>query len=181
MVNINFKTLSSALPFHGLFPHQIIKLFQSGKGKLFETLENNNFSRNMLKHVNGFSKDNFTCGYYQEDSIHNLLKKHLPDCLKFNHHNIASFNKNGTHLSFYLKSLNLESDIICLTEIGQTNLGIIEKEFPDHHIFIENPTSAKGGVALLLRNSKFDNITELDNLKLSCNCSKKCLAKFKGK
>ena len=126
----------------------------------------------MLKHVNGFSKDNYTCGYYQENSIHNLLKKHLPDCLKMFHQNIASFNKNGTHLSFYLKYLRINFDIICLTEIGRTNIGIIDKEFPDHYIFIDYTTTSKGGVALLLRKNKFDNITELDPIKLSCNCSK---------
>ena len=94
--------LSNELPFHGSSCSQIIQLFQSEKDELFERLANNNFSRNMLKHVNGFSKDNYTCGYYQENSIHNLLKKHLPDCLKIIHQNIVSFNKNGTHLSFYL-------------------------------------------------------------------------------
>ena len=49
-------------------------------------------------------------------------------------------------------------------------------EFPDHHIFIDKPVSdlnksTKGGVAILLRKNKFDNITELDPIKLSCNCS----------
>ena len=88
------------------------------------------------------------------------------------HQNIASFNKNGTHLSFYLKYLRINFDIICLTEIGRTNIGIIDKEFPDHYIFIDYTTTSKGGVALLLRKNKFDNITELDPIKLSCNCSK---------
>ena len=151
-----------ALPFHGLYPSHIITLFQSEKDELFVKLANNNFSRNMLKHVNGFSKDNYTCGYFQENSILNLLKKHLPDCLKMIHQNIVSFNKNGLHFSFYLKYLSINFDIICLTEIGRTSIGIIDKEFPNHYIFIDNTTTAKGGVALLLRKNKFDNITELD-------------------
>ena len=67
------------LPFHESSRFQIVQRFQSEKDELFEKLANNNFSRDMLKHVNGFSKDNYTCGYYQENSIHNLLKKHLPD------------------------------------------------------------------------------------------------------
>ena len=64
MVNITHYTLSRALPFHGLCPHQIINLFQSKKCILFEALEGNKFSKNMLKCCNGFSKDNFTCGYF---------------------------------------------------------------------------------------------------------------------
>lgn len=86
-------SLSKALPFHTFSPDQIIELFQSKKDDIFEILERNNFSKNMLKHVNGFSKDNFTCGYYQETSFFNLLKKHLPEGLKAFHLNIVSFKK----------------------------------------------------------------------------------------
>ena len=172
MANISQKTLHYALPFHSLTSDQTALLFQSNKDKVFKILENNGFHRNMLKHVNGFSKDNFTCGYYQENSILNVKQKHLPDCLKSFHLNIVSFNKNGTHLAFYLRCLSITFDIICLTEIRHTNVGIIEKEFPNHHIFIDNPKTAKGGVALLLRKNKFHNITELDPIKLNCKCSK---------
>ena len=116
--------LHKELPFRKSSRSQIIQLFQSEKDDLFEKLANNNFSRNMLKHVNGFSKNNYTCGYYQENSIQNLLKKHLPDCLKIFHQNIVSFKKNGSHLSFYLKYLSINFDIICLTEIGVSRVGI---------------------------------------------------------
>ena len=132
----------------------------------------------MIKHVNGFSKDNYTCGYFQENSILNLLKKHLPDCLKMIHQNIVSFNKNGLHFSFYLKYLSINFDIICLTEIGRTTEGIINKEFPDHHIYIDDTKTTKGGVALLLRKNKFDNITEIAPIKLSCTC-RKCVIENK--
>ena len=75
----NFSKLChKELPFHGSSNYEIIKLFQSEKDLLFERLANNNFSKNMLKHVNGFSKNNYTCGYFQEKSIQNLLKKHVP-------------------------------------------------------------------------------------------------------
>ena len=177
MVNTT-ENISNVLPFHDLYPNQIITLFQSEKDELFTKLANNNFSRNMLKHVNGFSKDNYTCGYFQENSILNLLKKHLPDCLKMIHQNIVSFNKNGLHFSFYLKYLSINFDIICLTEIGRTTIGIINKEFPDHHIYIDDTKTTKGGVALLLRKNKFDNITEIAPIKLSCTC-RKCVIENK--
>ena len=54
----------------------------------------------------------YTCGYYQEDSITNLSKKHLLDCLKVFHLNIESYNKNSTELSFYLKILKNKFDIM---------------------------------------------------------------------
>ena len=113
----------------------------------------------MLKHVNGFSKDNYTCNCYDEDSIRNVKHKHLPDCLKCFHLNIVSFNKNGVDLAFYLSCLSIIFDIICLTEISHSTVDLIEKEFPDHLCYINETKTAKGGVALLIRKNKFD-ITE---------------------
>ena len=136
MVNISYKTLSSALPFFGFSSNQIINLLKVTKEDILQLLENNDFSRNMLQHVNGFSKDNYTCGYYQENSILNLQQKHLPDCFKSFHLNLVSFNKNGKSLSAYLQGLSFIFDIICITEIRKTNIGIIEKKFPDHHILL---------------------------------------------
>ena len=126
-------------------------LYQSKKEKLFETLENNNFSRNMLKHVNGFSKDNYTCSYYHEDSIRNVKNRHLPDCLKCFHLNIVSFSKNSGDLVFYLSCLSIIFDIICLTEISHSSEEFIENVFPDHLCYIDKTKTAKGGVALLIR------------------------------
>ena len=155
---------------------RLAEIFESVKDKVINSLEANNFSKNMINHVNGFSQNNYTCGYYQENGTDNLAKKHLPDCLKVYHHNIASFNKNGAALSAFLKCLNFKFDVICLSEIRKCTVGIIDKEFPGYHIFIDNPTLSKGGIALLVRKNKFKNITELDinanfNLKNSCNCN----------
>ena len=174
MVDISYKTLDRALPFFGCTSNQLINLLKTTKEDILQLLENNDFSRNMLQHVNGFSKDNYTCGYFLDNSLRNLLRKHLTDCFKSFHLNLVSFRKNGKDLVSYLKTLSCIFDIICITETRKTNIGIIEKEFPDHHIFLDNPTTAKGGVALLLRKNKFDNITELDPIKLSFNCNK-CL------
>ena len=82
-----------------------------------------------------------------------------------------------------MQCLKLKFDVICLTETRFTNIGIIDKEFPDYHIFIDNPSTSKGGVALLLRKNKFDQITEIDsnehfNLKNKCRC-RKCIIENK--
>ena len=80
---------SKALPFHACSPFSLSQLFQTDKSKVFETLESNHFSKNMIKHVNGFYKNNYTCGYFDEESAFNLTKKHTPDCLKMIHQNIC--------------------------------------------------------------------------------------------
>ena len=149
---IEIKKRHYALPFSEIKnTDEIANLYISTKNRINEKLVSNNFSKNMINHVNGFSKNNYTCSYYQEEGLLNLSQKHLPDCLKLYHHNIASFHKNKLALIAFLKCLKLQFDIICLTEIRKCTIGIIEKEFPNFHIYIDNPTLAKGGVALLLK------------------------------
>ena len=154
---------SRSLPFFNLSTFTLSQLFQTKKSKVLETLENNNFSKNMIKHVNGFSKNNFTCNYYEEESINQLATKHMPDCLKVLHVNIESFASKGNEFSSYLKCIKPKFDVICMTETRFTSSSLINKEFPDFHIFIDNPTTSKGGVALLLRKNKFKQITEIDS------------------
>ena len=118
------------LPFETVISDAVlIEMFETAKDKVIKSLESNNFSENMIKHVNGFSKNNYTCGYYQENGLYNLSKKHLPDCLKAYHHNIDSYNTNGPALAAFLKCLNLKFDIICLSDIRKCFFGIIEKSF----------------------------------------------------
>ena len=42
---------------------EIAALYKSTKNRINEKLESNNFSKNMFKHFNGFSKKNYTCIY----------------------------------------------------------------------------------------------------------------------
>ena len=107
--------LSIALPFFGCSPFCVSQLSQSRKSKFLDSLESNNFSKNMIKLVNGFSKNNYTCSFFMEEGLNKLTRNHKADCLKVFHYNIESFNTNGPKLSSYLKCLNFEYDIICLT------------------------------------------------------------------
>ena len=131
----------------------------------------------MLNTISEISKNNFICRYFDEDSINYLTKNHLPNGLKVFHLNIVSFSKHGRNLASYLKCLKFQFDIICLTEIRENNIGLIEKEFQDYEIFIDNPQKSKGGVCLLIRKNKFCNITEHDStsqlsLDNKCDCTK---------
>ena len=86
-IKLNF----SELPFFNCSNFAISQLFQTPKNNLLDILKNNSFSENMIKLVNGFSKDNYTCNYYHEASINELSKKHSVNSLKVFHHNIDSF------------------------------------------------------------------------------------------
>ena len=142
--------LSKVLPFYNCSPFSISQLTQSRKNRFIEKLESNNFSKNMTKYVNGFSKNNYTCNFFMEESLNKLIKKHKPDCLKVFHYNMESFNTNGDKLSSYLKCLNFDYDIICLTEIRTPNPAIISLEFPNYDVYLDCVSTKKGGVAILL-------------------------------
>ena len=61
------------LPFETVISDAVlIEMFETAKDKVIKSLESNHFSENMIKHVNGFSKNNYTCGYYQENGLYNL-------------------------------------------------------------------------------------------------------------
>ena len=95
-------------------------------------------------------------------SLKKLIKKHKPDCLKVFHYNMESFNTNGDKLSSYLKCLNFDYDIICLTEIRTPNPAIISLEFPNYDVYLDCVSTKKGGVAILLKKDKFKDINEID-------------------
>ena len=117
--------ISKNLPFHLVSPFALSQLFQTSKDKVLEKLENNNFAKNMIKHVNGFSKNNYTCNYYDDENIKQLTKRHVKDSLKIFHVNIESFARKGNELSTYLSCLNINFDIICITEIRSTTISLI--------------------------------------------------------
>ena len=127
--------------------------------------------------VNGFSKDNYTCNFFMEESLNNLTQKHMADCLKVFHYNVESFNTNGAKVSSYLKCLSFEYDIICLTEVRTPNPEIISMEFPNYNVFLDCNSTKKGGVAVLLKKDKFKDINEIDinpNFKINSQCCTNC-------
>ena len=136
--------LTKSLPFAKCSTFFVSQLFLSDKNEVLNKLKANNFTKNMIKHVNGFSKNNYTCNFYDKTSIHNLSKKHLPNSLKIFHLNIESFSANRGELSVLFKCLNISFDIICLTETRHTNIGLIHKDFPDFHIYLDNPPNTRG-------------------------------------
>ena len=129
MADIVLKHFSE-LPFSGCYYNTISEMFETPKNVVFERLKNNSFSENMIKLVNGFSKDNYTCSYYQAESINELSKKHSANSLKVYHNNIESFNKNRTELISNLECLKFQFDIICLTEVRKTSISIINMVSP---------------------------------------------------
>ena len=131
----------------------------------------------MIKLVNGFSKENYTCSFFMEESLNNLTRKHMADCLKVFHYNVESFHTNGAKVSSYLKCLNFEYDIICLTEVRTPNPEIISMEIQNYNVFLDCTSTKNEGVAVLLKKDKFKDINEIDinpNFRINSQCYTNC-------
>ena len=170
------KLFSTQLPFYNCTDYYISYECLSIKNKMLNRLKNNDFTREMIQYVNGFSKDNYTCDYFIEEEFNSLLTKHQKKALKTFHLNIGSFDKNKFELEAYLRSLKCDFQIIGLTELGRTSYEFIEKIFENYDIFFDKPNTTKGGAALLILKNTFNNITSLEfndlyNFKNKCTCS----------
>ena len=65
---------------------------------------------------------------------------------------MESFNTNGDKLSSYLKCLDFEYNIICLTEIRTPNPAVISLEFPNYNVYLDCVSTKK--VELLFYSKK---------------------------
>ena len=169
----NFKHYQE-LPFYNQSDFTIMNECITSKNKLLKNFENNNFSNDCVKLFEGLSEDIFSCKYYDENNFPQLLKDYETHDLKIFHLNIRSLNKHIFELKAYLSCLNTEFDIILLTETGKANINLINNEFPDYEMYIDPPTTNKGGAGILIKKSKFDSIEELAvdcQVKNSCGCS----------
>ena len=88
------------------------------------------------------------------------------------HFNIRSFEKNKFLLYSFLELLNIEFDIIFLSETGKVNVALAESIFDGYKLIYQPPSSSKGGAGMLIKTSKFDDISEIKDPNLSI--SKKC-------
>ena len=144
-MEVTFHDLSHlALPFRTLQSFFISCLFQSSKNSLLEKLENNNFTKEMIEHVNEISNDNYTCNYYDAYNIEKLSKLHLKSALKSIHLNCSSLAKNGPDFVNYLEHLKVNFDIIMLTETRQTTDGLFNFFFLNTMYFLKILKPRKG-------------------------------------
>ena len=121
------STLAQNLPFFNCSDYSMLTACLSNKDKLLEIYENNSFTSDCHSLIDGLSMENFSCKYYTESKFNSMLTKHREKSLKVFHLNIQSLNKHCHELEAFLSFLNCNFDILFLTEIGNTNMGLIEK------------------------------------------------------
>ena len=113
----NNEIFSQYMPFYKCSDYWIQREYISNTEKFLKTFENNTFTNECRRFIEGLTKDNFSCKYYNENKFNSMIPKHQNSSLKIFHLNIRSLNKHCHVLKAYLSCLNLNFDIILLTEL----------------------------------------------------------------
>ncbi len=117
-------------------------------------MENKNF-QTYLSHSlpDQINSSNYTsCKYYTDDDVNNLIKTNVPH-MSILHHNIRSMNKNCSQLMGLLLNIDIDFEIIALSEIGQINCENIANLLKSTHKFDSvKPNQTFGGVGIFVKN-----------------------------
>ena len=153
--------LAKEMPFSTCTDYQFYREISSQIGNIFEIFKDNIFARQIKTLVNNFTTENYNCKYYNTSQFQSLIKNFDTDDLKMIHFNIRSFEKNKFLLFSFLELLNIEFDIIFLSETGKVNVALAESIFEGYKLIHQPPSTAKGGAGMLIKMSKFDSICEI--------------------
>ena len=130
-------SLFNELPYQTLTNYDIENNFISGKRKLANLMNNDDF-HTIIKQNNYDQlfnpNQNYSCQYYDEDEF-NIKNCKGDDFLNVFSLNIRSLPKNGGELLSFLGNLKTDFHVIILTEIGARNLTVTKKMFPNYTFF----------------------------------------------
>ena len=167
--------LAKEMPFFTCMDYQLYREISTQTGNIFEIFKDNIFARQIKTIVNNFTTENYNCKYYNTSQFQSLIKNFDTDDLKMIHFNIRSFEKNKFLLYSFLELLNIEFDIIFLSETGKVNVALAESIFVGYKLIYQPPSTAKGGAGMLIKMSKFDSICEIKDpnfcISKKCECS----------
>ena len=76
------------LPFYSCSDYQIIRECLSTTENLIDFFKNNDFATQMKRMINTFTKENYTCNYYNQSSLMKVINVHNENSLKKIHINI---------------------------------------------------------------------------------------------
>ena len=167
--------LAQEMPFSACTDYQVFRECSNQIGNIFEIFNNNSFAKQIKTLVNNFTNENYNCKYYNTSEFQSLIKNLDSDSLKMIHFNIRSFEKNKFLLYSSLELLNIEFDIIFLSEIGKVNVALAESIFKGYKLIHQPPSTNKGGAGMLIKIDKFDSICEIKDPKYcitkTCECT----------
>ena len=163
-------------PFAALTNFALCNLFSTNKMRMKEMLEDKGISTVLSRKFNPLQMDTFensSCAYHDEDEF-NQISCNYTGGLSVFHVNIISLPKYAGTLYAYLQCLNLQFDVIMLSEIGRRNIPMIRYIFNDYNFeYRSPPVNNRGGVAIFVK-KVLGPISVRDDLCISteCNCDK---------
>lgn len=166
--------LASELPFHREVDYNIEIFCSTSRTRIQNMMEDHglvNYLHNTRFHDLFDPSNKLNCDYYDEDNF-NKLNRSSSEFLSIISLNISSLPKHGGELLCFLSNLNIEFDIIVLTEIGARNISTVETLFVNyefHYILPHN--NMRGGVGVYFAKS-ISNLQIVDRMELtkSCRC-----------
>ena len=171
------NVLMKELPFLNLTNYAVANIFATDKSSLQHILKESGISRIIRRQLNPIQMDCFddiNCDYYDESEFNRIIHGNNYD-VSFFHQNIRSLPKHAGSLIAYLQCINLQFDVIVLSEIGKKNIPMMKYVFKDYtFLFRTPPNNPKGGVAALIKTS-LGNVNIRDDLELKSQCDcKEC-------
>ena len=175
-MDISSKPLfHDVLPFQCLTDYDLECLFRNTRKDILARISNPVLLKYLKNQncVNLKSLNEIDCAYYTEDEFNCKVKLYDNNLSAF-HLNIRKIGRHRDELIAFLSVLDMEFDVIILTEVGKSSEKFIATIFhsqgylPFHDLPISNDY---GGVAIFIKNEL--NPVELPELKIkkSCQCS----------
>ena len=161
--------LCKELPFYNMTTVQLNEMFVS-KTERWENIFSHDQLRNYLRNfINKEDYEKLSFKYCSEDNFNNVtssIRNHIE--LSVLHLNIRSLNANHRGLCQFLALLNLQFDVIVLSEIWSTNIDFYNNILPEYNFIYDLPRDSNvGGIGIFVHNSC--SFCELTEYKLECS------------
>ena len=166
-------------PFQNLNNFELENLLQNDRREILSRI-NNPVLLNYLKNHSSINLEylqEINCTYYTEDEFNAKTKSISSSSLSTFHLNIRKIGLHGNELLAFLSILNLEFDVIILTEVGKGCEKFIESLLTskDYSPFYDLPlVNDYGGVAVFIKNELCPIEVRDFKMKNSCKCSNCC-------
>ena len=170
----NEPQLVGVLPFQCLSDFDVESLFKNTRNEILARLNNPVLLRYLKNQncVNLKTLDNIDCSYYTEDEFNIKIKSFAKCNLSTFHLNIRKLGLHRNELIAFFSLLNINYDVIILTEVGKHSESYIKSLLPDYEPFYDLPLENNyGGVAIFIK-SDYNPIETNFKMSKSCSCSR---------
>ncbi len=114
-------------------------------------LLSHNLTTTLQNYVPECIYNGINCKYYNENSILQTYTQNKPT-FSLLHFNIKSLNKHRTEFQAFLDTININFDVLALTELVNTNVESSATFFENYQLYYDPATTNFGGAGFLLHN-----------------------------